>query len=233
MKISTLIYISLGTVLLLAAAIFFYIHFIVEKRDLSKVVSEVQELRPRRIVAFGDSLTYGYGLATIDDSYPSQLQKKLLDEGYSYKVINLGVSGETSGDGLNRLATTLSFEPDLVLLEFGANDAFQKISPDITRSNMREIIRVLDEKKIKIILLNVEQSPLVPVANSEEFGKILPELAKEYGLPIIPSFLRGMLFNADYMQADGIHPKAEGYSKILNEYLWPVLKPQLVKQVNK
>jgi lysophospholipase L1-like esterase len=74
MKISTLIYISLGTVLLLGVAIFFYIRFVVEKRDLSKVVSEVQELRPRRIVAFGDSLTYGYGLASIDDSYPSQLQ---------------------------------------------------------------------------------------------------------------------------------------------------------------
>jgi acyl-CoA thioesterase I len=230
MKVSTLFYLSLATILLLGGAIFYYVTFISGKEELKKIVDTVQELRPRRIVAFGDSLTYGYGLSNIDDSYPGQLQEKLLAEGYNYKVINLGISGETSGDGLNRILTTLSFEPDIVLLGFGANDGLQNISPDITRANLREIVRVLDSQKIKVILISSEPSELFPVQNREEYVKILPDIAKEFGLSVVPSIVKDIMFNAEYVQSDGLHPNKEGYTKIVNEKIWPVLKVHLVKQ---
>ncbi|MEN9852468.1 MAG: hypothetical protein RI996_411 [Candidatus Parcubacteria bacterium] len=229
MKVSTLIYLSLTTTLLLSGGIFYYITFISGNQDLKKVVDSVEELRPRRIVAFGDSLTYGYGLSNIDDSYPSQLQKRLLEEGYFYKVINLGVSGETSGDGLNRIITTLSFEPDIVLLAFGANDGLQGISPDITRANIREIVRVLDSQKIKVILISSEPSELFPLQNREEYVKILPDIAKEFGLSVVPSIVKDIMFDSKYVQNDGLHPNKTGYTKIVNEKIWPTLKPYLIK----
>ncbi len=233
MKISTLITLSLGTILLLAGAIFVYIHFVVEKRDITKVVEEVNSLRVRRIVAFGDSLTYGLGLASIDDSYPSQLQRKLNDEGYLYKVINLGVSGETSIEGLNRIDTALSFEPDVVLLEFGANDAFQNVDPSITRANIAEMIRVFSEKKIKVILVSVTPDGNLPISveQAARYAAVMPELAKANGLILVPSFLKDVSSDPALLQADVLHPTKDGYTKALNQNLWPYLMPQLVKQI--
>lgn len=227
MKISTLIILGIVTVFLAIGAIFFFVQH--AGKDLNTVAEEVQALRVRRIVAFGDSLTYGYGLATIDDSYPSQLQEKLLQEGYSYKVINLGVSGDTTADGLNRIATTLSFEPDIVLLELGANDVLQKISPSIARANLREIVRVLDSQKIKVILISTDPHPLYPVQNREEYAAIIPDIAKEYGLSVVPSIVKDIMFTK-YVQQDGLHHTKEGYTKILNENIWPVLVTHLVKK---
>ena len=193
-----------------------------------KNISTSGEVRERRIVAFGDSLTIGYGVP-LPDSYPSQLQKKLTENGYNYKVINLGVSGETTADGLARLPSVFSYEPDIVLLEFGANDFLQSLSPEIAQKNLDDIILAFDKKNIKVILVNVEQNPIIPLPNKDRFAQIMPDLAKKYGIPIISSFLNGVLLNSSLTLEDRLHPNKNGYTKILEDNVWPTLRNEISK----
>ncbi len=228
MKVSTLVFICIAIVILLGAAFFYYIKFVVPE-DAKKTVTTAGEVRTRRIVAFGDSLTYGYNLP-ITDSYPSQLQEKLNDLGYNYKVINVGVNGDTTADGLARVNEALSFEPDLVLLEFGANDFLRSQSPELAQQNLDKMIKTFDEKNVKVILLNIEQNPLLPLPNRERFQQIMPDLGKKYGLPVVSSFLDGILLNTELTLEDRLHPNKAGYTKALDENLWPILKGQLCKE---
>jgi acyl-CoA thioesterase I len=227
MKVSTLAFICIVIFISLGAGFFYYIKFVVPE-DAKKSVTTAGEVRTRRIVAFGDSLTYGYNLPTTD-SYPSQLQKKLDSLGYNYKVINVGINGDTTTDGLARVNEALSFEPDLVLLEFGANDFLRSQPPELAQQNLDKIIKTFDDKNVKVILLNIEQNPLLPLPNRERFQQIMPELGKKYGLPVVTSFLGGILLNSEFTLEDRLHPNKAGYIKAINENLWPVLEKQLVK----
>jgi acyl-CoA thioesterase I len=226
MKVSTLFFIGSLVVFLCVSAFTLYFVFFSEKKESPN--SSETEVRERRIVAFGDSLTYGYNLP-IDDSYPSKLQKKLDQEGYFYKVINLGVNGETTEQGLARLQSVLSYEPDIVLLEFGANDYLKRLPPENARKNLEEMVKFFDKNGVKVIPVGVEPHPLLPLPNKEAFGVILPDLAKAYGLSLVPSFLDGVLFEDGLVLEDKIHPNAAGYQKALDENLWPVLEKHLVK----
>lgn len=228
MKISTLIVIILITLISLGGAFGYYIYFVIPKEQTSTKYNNQSE-RERRIVAFGDSLTYGYGLENITDSYPSQLQNKIIEEGYNYKVINLGISGDTTTGGLARVDKVISFEPDLVLLELGANDFLSSQSPEIAEKNLDSIIKIFDDKKIKVILLNASLSTPLPLPNGERFKQIMPNLSKKYGLSLVPSFLEGILLDPKYTLEDRLHPNKAGYTKALNQNLWPVLEKQLLR----
>jgi acyl-CoA thioesterase-1 len=180
--------------------------------------------RPR-IVAFGDSLTAGLGVQA-DESYPAQLQRRLDGLGYHYLVINAGVSGDTTAGGLRRVPWILNNKPELVILELGANDGLRGLPVDQTTSNLRRIIRQLQEAGTTVVLAGMKLPPNYGQDYTISFEAMFQMLAKEYQLPLIPFFLEGVGGASSLNQADGIHPTKEGYKIIVEEVL-NVLKPVL------
>jgi acyl-CoA thioesterase-1 len=170
------------------------------------------------ILAFGDSMTAGYGVAA-DMSYPAQLQKLLDDRGYKYRVVNMGVSGDTSGGGLGRLSRALGTGPDIVILELGSNDRSNGISPKQTEDNLEQIIARFQKTHISVVLAGRS------LAGGED---IYTNLANKYHVTLIPSFLAGVAGNPDLTISDGTHPNADGY-KIVVRTVVASLEPLLKK----
>jgi acyl-CoA thioesterase-1 len=179
------------------------------------------------IVAFGDSLTSGLGVPP-EETYPAQLQRRLDKAGYRYRVINAGVSGETTAGGVRRVEWVLRNKPAIVLLELGANDGLRGIDPAQTRANLETIIRRLKAARVTVILAGMRLPPNYGTEYTARFEAIYPELAKKYRLPFVPFFLEGVAGNATLNQADGIHPTGAGYQVIV-ENLFRILEPLLVK----
>lgn len=186
--------------------------------------SSTPDTRPR-IVAFGDSLTAGLGVPA-EESYPAQLQRSLDALGYSYRVVNAGVSGDTTAGGLRRVPWILTNKPDVVILELGANDGLRGLSVDQTRHNLREIIQRLQEAGVEIVLAGMKLPPNYGQDYLARFEGIYPSLAKEYRLPLIPFFLDGVGGSPSLNQADGIHPTAKGYALVVEQVL-KILGPLL------
>lgn len=196
-----------------------------------RATSSMPETRPR-IVAFGDSLTAGFGVST-EDSYPAQLQRRLDALGYDYRVINAGVSGDTTAGGLRRVSWILTKKPDVVILELGANDGLRGLSIDQTHNNLREIILRLQEAGVGIVLAGMKLPPNYGHDYLARFEAIYPALAEEYRLPLIPFFLEGVGGSPSLNQADGIHPTAKGYTLVVGQVLKilsPLLKPPVGRQ---
>ncbi len=192
--------------------------------------SSTSDTRPR-IVAFGDSLTAGLGVQT-DESYPAQLQRRLDALGYAYRVINAGVSGDTTAGGLRRVSWILNNKPHLVILELGANDGLRGLSIDQTTHNLREIIQRLREAGVRILLAGMKLPPNYGHDYITQFEAIYPSLAKEYHLPLIPFFLEGVGGSRSLNQADGIHPTQKGYELVVEQVLKalsPLLKPPTIR----
>ncbi len=175
------------------------------------------DTRPR-IVAFGDSLTAGLGVSA-DESYPAQLQRRLDHLDYRYRVINAGVSGDTTAGGVRRVPWVLSSKPDLVILELGGNDGLRGLSLEQTKSNLSEIIRRLQQADVTVILAGMKLPPNYGPEYITGFEAIYPALAKQYHLPLIPFFLEGVAASSTLNQADGIHPTKEGYRMIVEQIL--------------
>lgn len=182
--------------------------------------------RPR-IVAFGDSLTAGLGVAP-EDSYPSHLQRRLDAAGYRYRVINAGVSGETTAGGLRRVSWILNSRPSLVILELGGNDGLRGLNVDETQSNLEQIIKRLLAEKVPIVLAGMKLPPNYGADYTARFEAIYPKLATTYGLTLIPFFLEGVATDATLNQADGIHPTGEGY-RLVAEHVFQAIEPLLLK----
>ena len=182
------------------------------------------DTRPR-IVAFGDSLTAGLGVPA-EESYPAQLQRRLENLGYRYRVINAGVSGDTTAGGLRRVPWILTNKPDLVILELGANDGLRGLGVDQTQHNLREIIKRLQEAGVGVVLAGMKLPPNYGQDYLARFEAIYPSLAKEYRLPLIPFFLEGVGGSLFLNQADGIHPTAKGYALVVEQVL-KILSPLL------
>ena len=180
-----------------------------------------------RIIAFGDSLTAGLGVAS-EEAYPAQLQRRLDESGYQVRVINAGVSGETSAGGLRRVSWVLKSQPNLVILELGGNDGLRGIDPEVTQANLDHIIRQFQEADVPIILAGIKLPPNYGQTFAARFAAIYTELARKHRLTFIPFFLEGVATHNDLMQADGIHPTAEGYRVIVDNML-PVITPLLAK----
>lgn len=178
-----------------------------------------------RIVAFGNSLTAGAGIPA-EASYPSQLQRRLDESGYRYRVINAGVSGDTTAGGLRRVDWVLKSRPQIVILELGANDGLRGLSVDQMHDNLDAIIRRVETAGAKVILAGMK----LPVNYGEEyrarFEAVYTRLAHAHHLALMPFFLEGVGAQAKLNQGDGIHPTADGY-RVIVDHLWPVLMPLL------
>ena len=173
----------------------------------------------RVIVCMGDSLTAGYGVEE-SQAYPALLGERLRADGHAYDVINAGVSGETSSGALARLDWMLTLEPDIVILETGANDGLRGVDPALTRKNIEAIVTRLKAEDIVVVLAGMQMVRNLGPAFTQSFAAIYPQVAADHDLILMPFFLEDVAGRASLNQSDGIHPTAEGY-RIIIANLYP------------
>jgi acyl-CoA thioesterase-1 len=180
------------------------------------------------IVAFGDSLTAGYGL-TAGESYPSLLQRRIDEKHYQFRVVNAGLSGDTSAGGLRRIDQSLKGEVRFLILELGANDALRGQPVADMKKNLAQIIQRAQSHQVTVILAGMEAPPNYGSDYTRDFRATFQELAREYRLQLIPFILAGVGGLAQYNQQDGIHPNVKGV-EIVTENVWRVLEPLLAQE---
>jgi len=183
-----------------------------------------------QIVAFGDSLTAGLGVAP-DEAYPGQLARWLREQGFAYDVINAGVSGDTSAGGLRRVEWILKNQPRLVILELGANDGLRGQPLKETYDNLNAIIKGLKAKGVIVVLAGMRLPLNYGDDYTQEFSDLYVRLAQEHDVSFIPFFLEGVATHRYLNQGDGIHPTAEGYSIVVKN-VWRTLQPILKELAN-
>ncbi len=177
------------------------------------------------ILALGDSLTAGLGLAQ-SQAWPTLLQRKLADAGLPHRVVNAGVSGDTSAAGLARLDWQLSQKPAIVVLELGANDGLRGLPVAHTRENLAQIITRCQAAGAQVLLAGMQIPPNMGPDYTAAFRDMFPSLAKEHGVALIPFLLEGVAADPALNQGDGIHPTAQGHV-IVAETVWRSLQPLL------
>jgi acyl-CoA thioesterase-1 len=177
------------------------------------------------IVAFGNSLTAGFG-ADPGKSFPDFLQKDLDAAGLHWRVVNLGVSGNTTIDGVSRLSEVLAYKPRMTIVEFGGNDGLRGLPIDTTRANLDQIIQTLENAGSKIILAGMTLPPNYGPDYIKPFQQVYSDLAAKYKVTRIPFLLSDVALHPNLMQRDGIHPTAEG-NEIVATTVMRYLKPLL------
>lgn len=175
-----------------------------------------------KILALGDSLTAGYGLSD-SESYPVKLQAALRERGIDAEVINGGVSGDTSAGGLARLDWALADDPDIVIVELGANDGLRGLDPAKTQENLDAILKRLTEERRAVLLTGMLAPPNMGSDYGDAFKSIYPTLAAKYGVRLYPFFLEGVAADPQLNQADGIHPTGAGVDIIVGRLLPAVM----------
>jgi acyl-CoA thioesterase-1 len=168
-----------------------------------------------RILAFGDSLSAGFGVTT-SQSFPAQLAARLKADGHDVIVDNGGVSGDTTADGLARFDWTMAGHPDVVLLEFGANDMLRGLDPKRAEANLGAMLGKLKAAKVKVLLLGMRASPNWGADYQKAFDAIYPALAKKYDVPLYPFFLDGVVLDPALNQPDMLHPNPAGVAVIVS-----------------
>lgn len=171
----------------------------------------------RRILAYGDSLLAGYGLDETE-SYPAKLEAALRARGVNARIVNAGVSGETSAQGLQRLAGTLDaqpIKPDLIIVSLGGNDMLQGRPPAETRANLEAILKLLRARKVRVLLLGMLAAPSLSPDYARDFNPIYPSLAHRYGADLVPFFLQPLKGKPDLVQPDHVHPTALGVEEMV------------------
>jgi acyl-CoA thioesterase I len=179
------------------------------------------------IIAFGDSLTAGYG-ADPGVSYPDYLQKDLDSMGYHYQVVNQGISGNTSKDGVDRLEDALRLKPVLVIVAFGGNDGLRGVPIASTRENLDRIVSTLLGSGAKVVLGGITLPPNYGPDYIRQFNQTYALLAAKYHLPLLPFLLKNVYGVAGDMQTDGIHATDEGNAQVAKNLL-PLVMPMLKK----
>jgi len=164
---------------------------------------------PARILAFGDSLTAGLGLSP-EQAFPARLQARLAADGVQVQVLNGGVSGDTTADGVARLDWALADHPDVVLVELGANDALRGIDPKLSYANLDRILARLKASGARVMLLGMAAPANWGRDYQQDFAAIYPALAAKYQVPLYPFFLDGVALDPRLNQPDGLHPNARG-----------------------
>lgn len=178
------------------------------------------------ILILGDSLSAGYGIDT-QQGWVALLRNRLQKSGYDYQVINASISGDTTSEGVERLPDALnSYHPEIVIIELGGNDALRGIPFNTTQQNLSRLIMMSQKNKTKILLLGLRLPPNYGPVYDQKFQTDYTNLAKQYHVAVVPLFLNGVDSNPQLMQDDGIHPRQEAQSILLNN-VWPVLKPLL------
>ena len=173
----------------------------------------------RLVVAFGDSLYAGYNLEPNEGFAPT-LERALRKQGLDVQVVNAGVSGETTADGLRRLGFTLDGlprKPDLVIVGLGANDMLRGLDPSTARTNLDGILAELKRRGIDAMLTGMMASRNLGSDYSAAFDSIYPDLAKKYGIPLYPFFMDGVIGHRDLLLRDGLHPNAKGIVTIVEK----------------
>ncbi len=170
------------------------------------------------MLALGDSLTAGYGLAA-EEAFPARLQMALRKQGLRVRVINAGVSGDTSAGGRARLDWSLADNPSAAIVELGANDALRGLDPDATRANLDAIISKLRKRGIAVLLAGMLAPPNLGPEYEARFNAIYPALATKHGVLFYPFFLDGVAARPELNQADGMHPTAAGVDIIVERML--------------
>jgi acyl-CoA thioesterase-1 len=187
----------------------------------------VADTRPV-IIAFGDSLTAGFG-ADAGDSYPDFLEKDLNAKGYNYQVVNQGISGNTSKDGVDRLEDALRLKPALVIVAFGGNDGLRGLPITSTRANLDQIVATLQHSGTKVVLGGITLPPNYGPDYIRQFNQTYALLAAKYHVPLLPFLLQGVWGTPGGMQADGIHATADGNAQVAKNLL-PLILPLLTHQ---
>jgi len=179
------------------------------------------------IVALGDSLTAGHGVEA-HEAYPARLEALLRREGYRYRVVNAGVSGDTTAGGLRRVDWVLRAHPEVAIVALGANDGLRGLSVAAMRSNLERIVRRLQKAGARVLLAGMRLPPNYGADYAAEFAAAFPAVARRTGASLMPFLLDGVAARPALNQADGIHPNAAGQQAVA-ERLWPYLKPLLRK----
>ena len=182
--------------------------------------------KKKKIIFFGDSLTFGYGLKDPSKGYVGVFQEMLDKKGFEYEAINSGVSGETSSGGDGRIDWVLNqYEPEIFVLELGANDGLRGIDPEVTVKNLQSIIDKVKAKypDVKLVLAGMLAPPNMGKEFTAAFAKIYPSLAKANNAALIPFILEGVAGIPELNQRDRIHPTEEGHV-ILAENAWKVIE---------
>lgn len=170
------------------------------------------------IAVLGDSLTAGYGLAR-KQAFPAQLEAALQARGLNVEVRNAGVSGDTAEDGLTRLDWAIGPDIQAVIVELGANDALRGHTPERMRKALSNILSRLRERQLPVLLAGMKAPRNMGPEYAQDYDRIFPELAKEYGIILFPFFLEGVAADASLNLADGMHPNASGVSRIVKNIL--------------
>jgi acyl-CoA thioesterase-1 len=181
----------------------------------------------RVVVALGDSLTAGLGVAP-DEAYPALLQARLRGEGFAYRVVNAGVSGDTSAGGLRRVDWVLRAHPELVIVALGANDGLRGLPVDALRANLEAIVGRLRAAGARVLLVGMRVPPNYGDEYARAFAAVYPAVARKTGVPLVPFLLDGVAGDPRLNQSDGIHPTAEGH-RVIAERLWPSVRPLLAR----
>lgn len=187
--------------------------------------SDISDNRPV-IACFGDSLTAGYGIES-QASYPANLQHLLDAAGYHYRVVNEGVSGDTTKDGLERIDRVLAHRPQIVVLEFGGNDGLRGLPVSLAQQNIAAMIQRLQRSGAKVALAGISLPPQYGGDYIARFDSMYPALAKQFHLPLLPFLLQDVYGVEGDIQADGVHPTAQGAKQVaanVEKLIQPMLK---------
>ncbi|MGZ8941054.1 MAG: arylesterase [Limisphaerales bacterium] len=182
---------------------------------------------PKTILVLGDSIAAGYGLDQ-EEAFPALLQEKIEKAGLNFKVVNAGLSGDTTAGGLRRISWLLRQPVDILLLELGGNDGLRGIDPDETEKNLQGIVVKVRQKNPKalIVIAGMQMPENMGKDYTARFREVFPRIARENNAALIPFFLEGVGGKADLNQPDRIHPTAEGH-RIIAATVWKVLQPVL------
>jgi acyl-CoA thioesterase I len=190
----------------------------VNRAGLAALITLLLSIAPAaattRILAFGDSLTAGLGVAP-DQAFPVQLAARLKADGYDVTVDNGGVSGDTTAGGLARLDWAMGSHPDVVLLELGANDMLRGLDPKGAESNLDAMLGKLKAARVKVLLIGMKASTNWGPDYQKDFDAIYPMLAKKYDVPLYPFFLEGVALDPKLNQPDMLHPNPAGVAVIV------------------
>jgi acyl-CoA thioesterase-1 len=183
--------------------------------------SAVAADRTPEILAFGDSITAGFGLPP-SEAFPARLEARLRDQGIAAHVVNAGVAGDTTAGGRARLDWSLADKPDVVILELGANDALRGIDPPTVRANLEAMISRIQASGAKLLLTGMVAPPNWGDDYQREFDRIYPELAQAHGVALYPFLLDGVAMDARLNQPDGLHPNERGVA-VLVDHIAPLV----------
>jgi len=205
---------------LLVVASLFLLFLLSCDNDGHQTTSQFPHNDSGTIVAIGDSLTAGYGVPSTQ-AYPAQLERRLQADGHHYRVVNAGVSGETSSGTLSRIDWIVNaLQPDIVIIASGGNDGLRATSTELLKKNLKAILKALEQRGIIIIFCGMRMLPNLGPYYRPDFEAVYPSIAKRYPVLFVPFLLEGVVGERSLIQNDGIHPTAEGYTVVV-EHLYP------------